>query len=310
MAQRLGFIAVTSFVAAVASQDIEDSALQSVVLLQLGTGTMEDAQDLENISMTALDFAQELTRKQVQNHQEVTTKQAMTARKATVSAHLFKRMYCTFVAHKLCDHQASNLSLASHAPAAKLGLALNEQNASAGTLREKAPHEIEIPFNGEPPFVRSKVTLALISSFGLGICGIDRCFLGATCLGIVKGLTVGGLGLWALLDWIVITTNMLEIEDAINDFGFHARFDPRSVDPAFTITAVFVVLTMLATLSYLLRLLTRRLKALGSTPQANKKDGSKSSLSSLSLSSEDREGGKKSEGMQWQKKQIARIRNQ
>ncbi len=50
----------------------------------------------------------------------------------------------------------------------------------------------------------------LLFSFFLGGLGIDRFYLGYTGLGLLKLFTLGGCGIWSLIDFILIAFNKLK----------------------------------------------------------------------------------------------------
>ena len=52
-------------------------------------------------------------------------------------------------------------------------------------------------------------TILFFSVF-LGFCGIDQFCLGYCCLGVAKLLTLGGLGVWWLVDVLLLLSGNLE----------------------------------------------------------------------------------------------------
>lgn len=60
----------------------------------------------------------------------------------------------------------------------------------------------------KPKVEKSYVTAILLSLF-VGALGIDRFYLGKIGTGILKLITFGGLGIWALVDLILIITKKM-----------------------------------------------------------------------------------------------------
>lgn len=121
--------------------------------------------------------------------------------------------------------------------------ALDHQKVNS-SIGRRIRHEIEyeLRLNKDPAVpVVNKVVLTIIVGFGGGFCGCDRCFLHQIGLGVVKGLTLGGLGFWFVADYMVLLCNILMAEKSIDTFAFKATFQPDTVQPA-----VYVMATLLA----------------------------------------------------------------
>jgi TM2 domain-containing membrane protein YozV len=81
------------------------------------------------------------------------------------------------------------------------------------------------------------VAIWLFSLF-LGWLGVDRFYRGNIGLGILKLITFGGFGIWALIDLILILTGSMKDKAGLPFAGYEAN-----KNMAWIVTAVLVVLS-------------------------------------------------------------------
>jgi hypothetical protein len=92
-------------------------------------------------------------------------------------------------------------------PFTELQMLVRSGQVKAATLVHKEGGQV-FPAGEIPGLFSEKEWLtATLLSFFLGGLGIDRFYLGYTGLGVFKLLTLGGCGVWALIDFILIVVN-------------------------------------------------------------------------------------------------------
>lgn len=75
---------------------------------------------------------------------------------------------------------------------------------SLSMVREKLMNISDDKFNTVMCTRFKDTTISLVLSILLGSYGIDRFYLGQVGLGVAKLLTLGGCGIWAIVDWFLI----------------------------------------------------------------------------------------------------------
>ncbi len=92
----------------------------------------------------------------------------------------------------------------SYKPRHGLGCSSRQRSSSEPTARALVPGG-----RGAGRVLQKDWLTAVLLSLFVGVLGIDRFYLGYTGLGIVKLITCGGLGIWALIDLILIVMGRL-----------------------------------------------------------------------------------------------------
>ncbi|PNI09439.1 hypothetical protein CXX84_04020 [Arthrobacter sp. AFG7.2] len=92
---------------------------------------------------------------------------------------------------------------------------------------------------GEPPVSNKSFLAAWLLSLLLGVLGVDRFYLGKVGTGILKLVTLGGFGIWALVDLILILTNKMRDKQGLPLEGYDRH---RKV--ALIVTGVVILLSI------------------------------------------------------------------
>lgn len=71
-------------------------------------------------------------------------------------------------------------------------------------IRDSMPEDKRASFDFQYAIQEKSIAVSLVLSLLFGTLGIDRFYLGHIFLGILKLITLGGLGLWTLIDWFLI----------------------------------------------------------------------------------------------------------
>lgn len=107
------------------------------------------------------------------------------------------------------------------------------------TITNMIRTEIQMPQVKAPEPVNKVAYVVLTMLFGF--CGCDRCYMGQWCLGSVKGLTLGGCFVWAVIDYWIGVINAVSKEKEINALGYQAIWKESTIEPAFIVSIVILL---------------------------------------------------------------------
>lgn len=143
------------------------------------------------------------------------------------------------------DLRKSNEQLRTDQKLLKLQLETTQLVQDRARLSDQLEYELHAPTN----VTKSKVALAMVEMLALGFCGIDRCYMGQVSLGVIKGITLGGLGVWFAIDYALVAINALQKKDLIDVLGYSALYstDGGEIETAFWLVVIFATVHLIFT---------------------------------------------------------------
>jgi TM2 domain-containing membrane protein YozV len=81
---------------------------------------------------------------------------------------------------------------------------MNKETIDIVTVKKALSENERIQFDAQFAHMRKNPSTALFLGLFFGWLGVDRFYNGQPLLGTLKFLTIGGLGVWSILDWFLI----------------------------------------------------------------------------------------------------------